>query len=140
MLLRRDNNSKRQFTPTTAARIPARVVLALALACIAPQQAIAAKKVKKGAYGAIALERQSGRFGYSYNHPTARLAKLEALKQCGSDSCEIMVSFKDGCAALARGPKKYFTAIGAVRQEAETKVMRLCASKDCQAAAWACTK
>ena len=100
--------------------------------------------VKKGVYGAIALQRDTGQFGYAYNSATSRAAKTEALKQCDHPRCEVVAAFSNACGALARqpagGPKGYFSATGAVRQEAETKALRRCAAKDCEVAAWACTK
>ena len=99
-----------------------------------------ARVVKKGAYGAIALQRETGQLGYAYNSITSRAAKIEALKQCADPHCEVVASFNSACGALARGPKKYFPATGATRQEAETKALRLCAAKECEIVAWACTK
>jgi serine/threonine-protein kinase len=99
-----------------------------------------AKAAKKGADGAIALQRDTGRFGYASDAATSRAAKLEALKQCADPRCEIVVTFTNACGALARGPKKYFPATGAVRQEAETKALRLCAARECELVTWACTK
>ena len=96
--------------------------------------------VKKGVHGAIALQRETGQFGYAYDAATSRAAKLEALKQCAHPRCEVVASFSNACGALAREPKKYFPATGATRQEAETKALRLCAARDCEVAAWACTK
>lgn len=120
-----------------------RLALIAVFACAAPA-ALAKAVAKKTAYGAIALERGSGEFGYVYNAASARAAKIEALKQCAQPRCEVMVSFSNACGALARqparGPKGYFTATGATRQEAESKALRLCASTDCAIAAWACTK
>jgi hypothetical protein len=51
-----------------------------------------------------------------------------------------VANFRNACGALARGPKKYFPATGATRQEAETKALRLCAATECEVTAWACTK
>ena len=120
-----------------------RLALVAALACIA-QAALAKVVVKKGVFGAIALERETGQFGYVYDAATSRAAKVEALKQCADPRCEIVVSFSNACGVLARqparGPKKYVPAIGATRQEAESKALRLCAGRDCEIMAWACTK
>ena len=113
--------------------------LAAALACTA-QPALAKATAKKGAYGAIALQRESGQFGYVYNAATARAAKIEALNQCADARCEVVVSFSNACGVLVRGPKKHFTATDATRQEAEAKALRLCAAKDCAVVTWACTK
>jgi serine/threonine-protein kinase len=114
-----------------------------ALICLA-QPAPARVMAKKGAYGAIALQRETGQVGYAYNAATSRAAKMEALNQCTDPRCEVVVNFRNACGALARqaarGPKSYFPATGAVRQEAETKALRLCAARECEILAWACTK
>jgi serine/threonine-protein kinase len=115
------------------------LALVAALAC-AVQPALAKVVVKKGVYGAIALQRETGQFGYAADATTSRAAKIEALKQCAHPRCEVVASFSNACGALARGPKKYFPATGAVRPEAETKALRLCAAKECEIVAWACTK
>lgn len=113
--------------------------LIAALACAAPA-ALSGVAAKRGAYGAIALERESGQFGYAYNSATARAAKIEALKQCVDPRCEVVASFRNACGALARSAKQYFAATGATRPEAETKTRRLCAAKECEIVVWACTK
>lgn len=115
------------------------LALVAAFACVA-EPALAKVVVKKGVYGAIALQRETGQLGYAYNSATSRAAKMEALNQCAHPRCEVVAAFSNACGALARGPKKYFPATGATRQEAETKALRLCAAKDCEVAAWACTK
>jgi len=116
-----------------------RLALAAALACAA-QAAVAKVVVKKGVYGAITLQRETGQLGYAYNAATSRAAKIEALKQCADPRCQVVVAFSNACGALARGAKKYFSATGATRPEAETKALRRCAAKDCEIAAWACTR
>ena len=115
-------------------------LLALSFAFIGSPQPAAARVVKKAFYGAIALQRETGQLGYISDALTSRAAKIEALRRCEHPSCEVVASFSNACGALARGPKKYFPATGATRQEAETKALRLCAAKDCEVAAWACTK
>jgi serine/threonine-protein kinase len=120
-------------------RVLLRVGLIAALACAAGP-ALAKVVVKKGVYGAIALQRETGQLGYAYNAATSRAAKMEALKQCADPRCEVVTAFSNACGALARGPNKYFPATGAVRQEAETKALRLCKAKECEIVAWACTK
>jgi len=108
---------------------------------VLPSAAHASKVGKSsGANGAIALQRDTGAIGYSYDQRTSRAAKLEALKQCDDEKCEVLVSFRGACGSIARGSKKFFPATGATRQEAETKARRLCGAKTCEIAAWACTK
>jgi len=120
-----------------------RLALVGAIAFIA-EPALAKVVVKKGVYGAIALQRETGQLGYAYNAATSRAAKIEALNQCADPRCEVVTAFSNACGALARqparGPKGYFPATGAVRQEAETKALRLCAARECEIVAWACTK
>jgi len=110
----------------------------------AAEPALAKVVVKKGVYGAIALQRETGQFGYAANAATSRAAKTEALNQCADPRCEIVAAFSNACGGLARnparGPKKYFTATGATRQEAEAKALRLCAAGECEILTWACTR
>jgi hypothetical protein len=119
-----------------------RLLLLFALICsaIGSPQALAAKAVTKGNYGAIALERDSGQLGYTSDALTSRAAKTEALRLCAHPRCEVVTSFRNACGVLARGPKKYVPATGATRQEAEAKALRLCAARECEILAWACTK
>ena len=116
-----------------------RLALVAALAFVAAP-ALAKVVVKKGVYGAIALQRETGQFGYAYDSATSRAAKIEALKQCTDPRCEVVAAFSNACGALARGPRQYFPATGATRPEAETKALRRCAARECEIAAWACTK
>ena len=131
--------SKQRLRDHVTGPFALRIALVAALACAA-QPALARVVVKKGVYGAIALERETGQHGYVYNAATSRAAKNEALRQCGQPRCEVVLSFSNACGALAQGPKKYFTATGATQQEAQTKVLRLCADKACSVTAWACTR
>ena len=65
---------------------------------------------------------------------------MEALRQCGNSRCEVVHRFKNGCAALADGPKAAIGASGATRDEAETKALKRCSDSRCQLIAWACTR
>ena len=100
----------------------------------------AATQSKKPAFGAIAYEPTRGAAGYAYDFRSSREARTEALKQCGHPTCEVIVSFRNACAAVARGARKPVATTGATRAEAETKAMRLCGPKACEIVAWACTK
>jgi hypothetical protein len=97
-----------------------------------------------GRYGAIAYHRESQSWGLSFDKARARDANVDALKQCGRKQCEVVHKFKNGCAALADGPKTYAALSGATRDEAETKTLRRCAerngAKECTLIAWACTR
>ena len=121
----------------------------LAAALLAALPAIAdTKSAKRSAepnrFGAIAYYRASQSWGSGFNFARARDANVEALKQCGHGKCEVVHKFKNGCAALADGPKIHAAASGATRDEAETKTLRRCAEVNKQAScnliAWACTR
>lgn len=130
-------STRRLRTITRAALV--HLGLAAVFTCVA-EPALAKFVAKKGFHGAIALQRETGQFGYAADSRTLRAAKIEALRQCADPRCEVVASFRSACGALARGPKTYFSATGATRQEAETKALRLCAAKDCVVTTWACTR
>src|SRR5450759_143727 len=102
---RRDTNHVSAFIHAA----PLHLVLIAAITCAA-EPALAKIVVKKGVYGAIALQRETGQLGYAYNAATSRAAKMEALSQCADPRCEVVAAFSNACGALARGPKKYFPA------------------------------
>lgn len=117
----------------------------LAMALLAADAADAAKQsAVPNRFGAIAYHRASQSWGVSYNTARARDASVEALKQCGHRQCEVVHKFKNGCAALADGPKVQAAASGATRDEAEAKTLRRCAEANraasCNLVAWACTR
>ena len=95
-------------------------------------------------FGAIAYHRASQSWGVSYDMARARDASVEALRQCGNRECEVVHRFKNGCAALADGPKLLAPSSGATRAEAETKALKRCSSLNrgasCTLIAWACTR
>jgi hypothetical protein len=90
-------------------------------------------------FGAIAYHRASQSWGVSFDAAKARDASVEALRQCGHRECEVVHKFRNGCAALADGPKAAAAASGATRDEAETKAVKRC-GPDCKALAWGCTR
>ena len=94
---------------------------------------------KNAAYGAIAYHRDTGSHGFSYDKRNAREASVEALTQCAHPNCEVVISIRDACGALA-GSKSGFGAVqGATRAEAETKSMKKCGA-GCTPITWACTR
>ena len=101
---------------------------------------IAAAEAKKPSfYGAIAYHRDSQSWGTSHEAKTAREAKIGALQRCGERRCEVVIAFRNGCGALADGPKRPAAAAGATRDEAQTKALRKCGDGACRLVAWACT-
>ncbi len=89
--------------------------------------------------GAIAFHPPSGSFGYAVDQRSAREAKVAALRQCGDADCEVVLTLKNSCGALANNRRVYFASRGATREEAEVKARRQCGPK-CEILVWACTK
>lgn len=115
------------------------IVLLLAAGLALPAGAATSKGKKgSGGYGAIAVNRDGKGVGQAYDFKAARDAKREALAQCGEKKCEVVVSFRGGCAAVSRSGKRLATSTGVTRDEAETKATRKC-GKDCAVLAWACS-
>lgn len=122
-------------------RTAQRAIIALLLlgaACVPPA---AAREVIRGPsnHGAIAYHAESASVGWATDRRTNREARVEALRQCGHPNCEVVVSIRGGCAALARGSKAHAVQKGATRAEAETKALRRCGA-GCAILAWACTR
>ena len=118
--------------------------LALALAMPPAMASTPKKSATPNRFGAIAWHRPTQSWGVAYDHARARDAHVQALQQCGQPQCEIVQKFRNGCAALADGPRVSFAASGATRAEAEARTLRRCReqnrNQECTAIAWACTR
>ena len=120
-------------------------VTLLSLGLLAAVPADAAKQsAVPNRFGAIAYHRASQSWGVSYDTSRARDASVEALRQCGHPQCEVIHKFRNGCAALADGPKIQAAASGATRDEAETKALKACSKLNrgasCNLIGWGCTR
>ena len=89
--------------------------------------------------GAIAFHPLSGSFGYAVDRRSVREAKVAALRQCNDADCEVVLTLKNSCGALANRGSAYFASRGATREEAESKARRQCGPR-CEVLVWACTK
>lgn len=114
------------------------VALATAISTHIEAATVQAVKMPRADNGAIAYHRASGSYGFAVDRRTARDAKVEALNQCNNANCEVVLSLKSGCGALAAFQKTYFVSRGATRAEAEAKSRRQCGPK-CEVVVWACT-
>lgn len=114
-------------------------MLCAALLSVPPAHSTAKKGPAKADHGALAFHRGSASSGFAVDQRSARAAQVEALKQCGHARCEIVARLRNGCGAVANGPRRFTVGIGATRQEAETKALRTCGDA-CEVALWACTR
>jgi hypothetical protein len=117
-------------------------LLAAVTACLVlgllPHGAGAATKTPNSPWGAIAYNSKTGAFGYAIDLPSRRAAETEAGNQCGAD-CDVVHSFRDSCAAIARHGSRYAWQSGASRQIAEAKARSQCGNEACTIAVWGCT-
>ena len=120
----------------SARRCSAALAALLAFAALADAQPV--RRFGREGVGAIAYHRESGGYGWSVEG-SARNTQVEALKQCGHPRCEVVAKLRNGCGAIANGPKKFTVGKGATRQEAETKALKSCGA-GCETVAWACTR
>lgn len=94
---------------------------------------------KSGTFAAIAYHPKGAEFGWATDRRTSRDAGTEALKQCGHPRCEVAITVRNACAALARGPQRSRTSKGVARADAESKALSRC-GPGCAIVAWTCTK
>jgi len=118
----------------------AALFLAVSLLLSAVSAAAADKAPTKNQYyAAIAYHAESNSVGWATDRRTAREAKVEALRQCGHEKCEVVASITRGCGALARQGKKIAVQKGATGDEAKAKALKRC-GPGCEIVAWTCTR
>ena len=80
-----------------------------------------------GGGGAIAWDRNTGRYGVSFNQSTPRNAEDSAIGQCGDSGCRVIMKIKPGlCAAFAATTdgKRAGAAVRKNRKQAKTAALR----------------
>ncbi|MSQ54643.1 MAG: DUF4189 domain-containing protein [Betaproteobacteria bacterium] len=92
-----------------------------------------------GTFAAIAYHPKGKEFGWATDRRTSREAGAEALKQCAHPRCEVAITVRNACAALARGPKQSRAQKGVSQQDAEARALTRCGDK-CDIVAWTCTR
>jgi len=81
-------------------------------------------------YGAIAWDKETGKYGASWNKPTAQGAAEAALSDCGATGCKVVIRTRPAtCAALATNENGKYAG-GASRKDRDSA--RLAALKNCQ--------
>ena len=81
-------------------------------------------------YGAIAWDKETGKYGASWNQGTQKGADEVALSDCGASSCKVIIRTQRAmCAALATNDSGKYAG-GAARKTRDAA--RLAALKNCQ--------
>lgn len=79
------------------------------------------------AYGAIAYNERTGRYGWSINYKSQDEANDRALDECGRGCRVVMRFWGEYCGALAKSPNgAWGTASGPTDQEARRITLRTC--------------
>jgi hypothetical protein len=87
------------------------------------------------AFGAMALDEDTGRYGASWNEQTQKRAEDDALKGCNSPGCKIVFRVQPRrCGALATGDKGKTgkVAWGGKNNAATRDAAKLAALENCQ--------
>lgn len=82
---------------------------------------------------AIATDTPKGILGTSTNRQTAQDAESAAMLDChakGGSSCEVQISYANGCAAMVVGDKLMNTKGGSSKDSAEQKALSKCQEED----------
>lgn len=102
------------------------------------------EKVWFESHGALAYSRETGAYGYAYDHDSQNRARHAALGHCRrhASDCHIVVTFVEQCGAIAEtAQRKVSYGLGKTRKEAEERSLAACRTgggKACTVAAWAC--
>ena len=88
-------------------------------------------------WGAIAVD-DDGTAWPTTNHPSAEAAEADAKAYCGGrKGCDVLVSFYDGCGAVAWNDQQWHGGHGATLSAAQESALRLNGGGAIQA--WVCT-
>lgn len=82
-------------------------------------------------YGAIALNRETGRYGYAYNQGSRASAESVAQSHCGYN-CTPIVWFANGCAALAQSGNRFGAGVAQSSPVAQRKALNTCGVGRCR--------
>ena len=105
------------------ATLAAAALLGLALVQLTAMPAVAQ-------YGAIAWDKETGKYGASWNQDTPKRAEEVALGECGSTGCKVIIRTRRAmCAALATNESGKYAG-GASRRDREAA--RLSALANCK--------
>ena len=81
-------------------------------------------------YGAIAWDKNTGKYGASWNQPTSQKAAEAALGECGDSGCKVVIRTRQAtCAALATTEDGKYAG-GASRRDRDAA--RVAALTNCQ--------
>jgi hypothetical protein len=114
-------------------------LLALVVAAAAAMSLpLAAPAAADAAYGAIAVNRNTGATGISFNYSTLRGARRRALNEC-TGNCRVLVWVRNQCAAVVETPTRYVAGIGSTRRRAVRNARQRANNRTAKRRAWVCS-
>lgn len=121
--------------------IPIALVLATAIFATAAGAA-AAPAPAQAAFGAIAVNPNTGAAGGSWGQPTKKRAKRRAKRECPG-RCRVVVWVRNGCAAVVFARSRYFWGIARNRaratRRARKKARRTTGVRKARRVGWVCS-
>lgn len=114
----------------------------LALALVAFATTTVAPAAAEAAYGAIAVNPNTGAAGVSWGYAKKKAAKKRAKRECAG-RCKVVVWVRNGCAAVVHARGRYFwgaarkkaTALKRARRAAKKRT----GAKKARRVAWVCS-
>jgi uncharacterized protein DUF4189 len=113
---------------------PARLTAALATVALL----LAVPAAAQAAWGAIAVDPLSGKYGVSFDYRTAQGAQHRARAECGTNHCKVAVWVANGYAALVqkRANGLYFAGFGHSKHAAFAKALHRAHEPGARHVAW----
>ncbi|HEY8466989.1 MAG TPA: DUF4189 domain-containing protein [Solirubrobacterales bacterium] len=116
------------------------IMLALALAAFAATTV--APAAAEAAYGAIAVNPNTGAAGVSWGYSTKKAAKKRAKREC-MGRCKVVVWVRNGCAAVVHARGRYFWGAARKKDTALKRARRVAKRrtgvKKARRVAWTCS-
>jgi hypothetical protein len=91
----------------------------------------------QGKYGALAFQKDTRAYGYSFDQPTRIAAENRALAECGK-GCVSILWFANGCGALAASQQRYGAGSAPTRDHAQKLAHERC-GKGCRTLVTTCS-
>jgi hypothetical protein len=106
--------------PKPSAKPSVRLVARLASGLAALSLVLAVPAAAQAAWGAIAVDPVTGKYGVSFDFNTAGAAQHRARAECGTNHCKVAVWVANGYAALVqkRSNGLYFAGYGRTKHKA----------------------
>jgi hypothetical protein len=110
----------------------------LAVALVSVVLVLAVPAAAQAAWGAIAVDPITGKYGFSHDYNSAKGAQHRARTECASKHCKVAVWVANGYAALVqkRSNGLYFAGFGRTKHAAFDKALHRAHESNARHVAW----